>query len=59
MSYYTGVLFEVYADQVGFPIASGGRYDRLLRKFGKDTGATGFAIRLDRLLEALGEFEKS
>ena len=57
MSYYTGVLFEAYADQVGFPIASGGRYDRLLSQFGKDTGATGFAIRLDRLLEALGDFE--
>lgn len=57
MSYYTGILFEVYAGQVGFPIASGGRYDRLLKKFGKETGATGFAIRLDRLLEALGKIE--
>lgn len=57
MSYYTGTVFEVYADQVGFPIASGGRYDQLLEKFGKNTGATGFAIRLDRLLEALGKIE--
>ncbi|MCQ6275700.1 ATP phosphoribosyltransferase regulatory subunit [Bacillus sp. V3B] len=55
MSYYTGTLFEVYADQVGFAIASGGRYDQLLEKFGKDKDATGFAIRLDRLLEALGK----
>jgi ATP phosphoribosyltransferase regulatory subunit len=53
MSYYTGILFEVYAENVGFPIGNGGRYDLLLQKFGKDTGATGFAIRLDRLLEAL------
>ncbi|MBG9542361.1 ATP phosphoribosyltransferase regulatory subunit [Cytobacillus firmus] len=53
MSYYTGILFEVYAGNVGFPIGNGGRYDLLLQKFGKDTGATGFAIRLDRLLEAL------
>lgn len=58
MSYYTGILFEVYADQVGFPIASGGRYDLLLRQFGKDTGATGFAIRLDRLIEAIGTIEE-
>ncbi|WP_338449383.1 ATP phosphoribosyltransferase regulatory subunit [Niallia oryzisoli] len=57
MSYYTGILFEAYADQVGFPIASGGRYDHLLSKFGKDTGATGFAIRLDRLIEALGTIQ--
>ncbi|CAM3903597.1 ATP phosphoribosyltransferase regulatory subunit [Mesobacillus zeae] len=55
MSYYTGIVFEIYAGQVGFPIGSGGRYDGLLRKFGKITGATGFAIRLDSLLEALGE----
>jgi len=57
MSYYTGIVFEVYADQVGFPIASGGRYDLLLKQFGKDRGATGFAIHLDRLLEALGKIE--
>lgn len=57
MSYYTGILFEVYAGKVGFPIASGGRYDQLLQKFGKETGATGFAIRIDRLLEALEDEE--
>ncbi|MEH7342685.1 ATP phosphoribosyltransferase regulatory subunit [Bacillus sp. JJ1532] len=57
MSYYTGILFEVYAGNVGFPIASGGRYDQLLQKFGKATGATGFAIRIDRLLEALKDEE--
>ncbi|WP_260631254.1 ATP phosphoribosyltransferase regulatory subunit [Bacillus sp. S/N-304-OC-R1] len=59
MSYYTGILFEVYAGNVGFPIANGGRYDLLLQKFGKITGATGFAIRLDRLLEALNDEEVS
>lgn len=58
MSYYTGILFEVYADQVGFPIGNGGRYNLLLEKFGKTTGATGFGLRLDRLLEALGELKK-
>lgn len=58
MSYYTGILFEVYAGKVGFPIGNGGRYDRLLEKFGKSTGATGFAIRLDRLLESLGSLGK-
>lgn len=58
MSYYTGILFEVYADQVGFPIGSGGRYNLLLERFGKSTVATGFALRLDRLLEALGPLKK-
>ncbi|MEH7107767.1 ATP phosphoribosyltransferase regulatory subunit, partial [Bacillus sp. JJ1764] len=54
MSYYTGILFEVYAGSVGFPIGNGGRYS-LLEKFGKKASATGFAIRMDMLLEALGD----
>lgn len=58
MSYYTGILFELYAGKVGFPLGSGGRYNQLLEKFGKDTGATGFAVRVDRLLEALGQLEE-
>jgi ATP phosphoribosyltransferase regulatory subunit len=57
MSYYTGVLFEVYAGRVGFTIGNGGRYG-LLEKFGKKASATGFAVRLDRLLEALGSPEE-
>ncbi len=30
----------------------------LLEKFGKQTGATGFAVRVDRLLQALGKLEQ-
>lgn len=55
LGYYTGILFEVYADKIGFPIGSGGRYDKLFEKFGKPSGATGFALRLDRLVESLGQ----
>lgn len=54
MSYYTGVLFEGHAQNLGFSLCSGGRYDQLLEKFNRPTAATGFAIRLDRLIEALG-----
>jgi ATP phosphoribosyltransferase regulatory subunit len=57
MSYYTGILFEVYAENVGFPLGNGGRYDELLEKFARKAPATGFGIRLDRLIEALGEME--
>jgi ATP phosphoribosyltransferase regulatory subunit len=53
MSYYSGILFEVFAGNVGFPIGNGGRYS-LIEKFGKKASATGFALRMDRLLEALG-----
>ncbi|MCZ0754367.1 ATP phosphoribosyltransferase regulatory subunit [Anoxybacillus sp. J5B_2022] len=57
MSYYTGILFEVYADGVGFPLGNGGRYDELLEKFSCKAPATGFSIRLDRLIEALQEMD--
>ncbi|MED4204550.1 ATP phosphoribosyltransferase regulatory subunit [Neobacillus mesonae] len=56
MSYYSGILYEVYAGNVGFPIGNGGRYS-LIEKFGKNASATGFAVRLDMLLEALGSIQ--
>ncbi|WP_190284947.1 ATP phosphoribosyltransferase regulatory subunit [Bacillus sp. S3] len=56
MSYYSGILFEAYAGKVGFPIGNGGRYS-LIEKFGKTANATGFAIRVDMLLEALGDLQ--
>ena len=40
------------------PIGNGGRYG-LLEKFGKKASATGFAVRLDHLLEALGGLEET
>lgn len=49
--YYTGILFEGYADKLGFPICSGGRYDHLLEQFGRPAPATGFALKMDRILE--------
>lgn len=56
MSYYSGILFEAYAGNVGFPLGNGGRYS-LMEKFGKAASATGFAVRIDMLLEALGSSE--
>lgn len=51
--YYTGVRYRVYADGVGFPLGGGGRYDRLLARFGEDRPAVGFSFGLDRVLRAL------
>jgi len=51
--YYTGAVYEAYAAGLGFTIANGGRYDNLLKRFGKGMPATGFAIYLERLLSAL------
>jgi ATP phosphoribosyltransferase regulatory subunit len=51
--YYTGAVYEAYSPELGFTIASGGRYDNLLRGFGEPSPATGFAISLERLLALL------
>lgn len=53
--YYTGAVFEIYIKGLGFPVGSGGRYDGLLVKFGKNLPAAGFAIGLERLHIALNE----
>ena len=55
--YYTGAVYEVYAAGLGFTVANGGRYDNLLRRFGRELPATGFAIYLERLLSVLSEEE--
>ncbi|REE66409.1 ATP phosphoribosyltransferase regulatory subunit [Paenibacillus taihuensis] len=52
--YYTGMTFEGYAADLGFPVASGGRYDNLLQQFGRPAPATGFAIKTTRILELIG-----
>ncbi|MBQ7432084.1 MAG: ATP phosphoribosyltransferase regulatory subunit [Lachnospiraceae bacterium] len=51
--YYTGIIFNAYTYDTGAPIAAGGRYDRLIRQYGKDTASIGFGIRLDSLLTAM------
>ena len=51
--YYTGIVFEGYSECLGFPICGGGRYDKLLGNFGNSNPATGFAIGVERVLEAL------
>ena len=52
-AYYTGTMFHAYAQGTGGAIASGGRYDELLARFGCDMPAAGFAVDLDRTGEAL------
>ncbi len=52
-NYYTGVIFKAYTYGVGNAVVKGGRYDNLLRQFGKDAPAIGFVIVIDDILEAL------
>ena len=53
LDYYTGILFEGFVEGVGVSVLSGGRYDSLLEKFGRDLPACGFSVKLDYLLESL------
>jgi ATP phosphoribosyltransferase regulatory subunit len=50
--YYTGIVFEGHTPALGFALLGGGRYDRLLDGFGLPYPATGFAVRVDRVLAA-------
>lgn len=53
-NYYTGPLFHVLAFGPGEPIASGGRYDTLLPRFGlPNTPSAGFAVDINNLSWAL------
>ena len=52
-SYYTGMVFEAYTPELGFPLCGGGRYDNLLADFGHPCPATGFALGIERVLLAL------
>ena len=51
--YYTGIIFAGYTFGSGEPIVKGGRYDRLLTYFGKNSASIGFAFVVDQLLAAL------
>ncbi len=50
--YYTGIVFEGYTAALGVPLLGGGRYDGLLERFGAPSPATGFAVRVERVLAA-------
>ncbi len=45
--YYNGIIFQGYVKKVPHSVLSGGRYDRLVKKLGKNgVGGMGFAIYL-------------
>jgi ATP phosphoribosyltransferase regulatory subunit len=52
-SYYSGLIFEVYCPKITELIGSGGRYDGLIKEFGLDVPATGFALDIDLLHKSL------
>lgn len=57
MTYYSGIIFRGFIDGLPGKVISGGRYDKLMRKMGRSSGAIGFAVYLDQL-ERLDACEK-
>ncbi len=53
MDYYTGIMFRGYCGGAGAAILSGGRYNALCAKFGKDMPAGGFGIDVESVAESL------
>ena len=55
MDYYNGIIFQGFLPGIPFPALSGGRYDNLPRKMGKQVGAIGFALYMGRLEQYFGQ----
>ncbi len=49
-NYYTGITFEIISPDASSPLLIGGRYDSLVKKYGYDAPATGFAIDMEELM---------
>jgi len=59
LSYYTGAIFEVKANDVQIgSISGGGRYDDLTGTFGvKDLSGVGISLGIDRIFDVMEELE--
>ncbi len=55
MNYYGGIVFRGFVDGIPEGILSGGRYDKLMEKMGRRSGAIGFAVYLDMLERLSGD----
>lgn len=49
MSYYNGIVFRGFVPRVHTRVLSGGQYDLLVARMGKQGGAVGFAVYLDQM----------
>jgi len=56
--YYTGMVFDLFVQGVGYEIGGGGRYDQLIGRFGVDRPSTGFALSATPLLQWLARREE-
>ncbi len=58
LGYYSGAILEVYDPALGHVLGGGGRYDRLMRRFGLDLPAAGFALYIERVHTAQMEEQR-
>lgn len=58
MNYYNGIVFKGFVMGAPTAVLSGGRYDKLMKKLGKKSGAIGFALYHDRLKYLMGSVKK-
>jgi ATP phosphoribosyltransferase regulatory subunit len=58
MDYYSGIIFQGFAGNVGKPIVMGGRYDKLADQFNASIPAIGFACDVNALLESTENQQK-
>ena len=49
MNYYNGLVFQGFINGVPKSVLSGGRYDKLINRFGIEASAAGFAVSIDLL----------
>ncbi|HOJ47858.1 MAG TPA: ATP phosphoribosyltransferase regulatory subunit [Bacillota bacterium] len=56
--YYNGIVFQGYLPNIPRAVLSGGRYDNLMRRFGKQRNAIGFALYLGELERFFSEPEE-
>lgn len=49
--YYTSVIIKGYLEGYGEEVLSGGRYDKLIKDFGYDVPAVGFAVNVDAVTD--------
>jgi ATP phosphoribosyltransferase regulatory subunit len=57
-TYYTGLVFRAYTQGVGSPIASGGRYDHLLERFGTPCPSIGFSLMIRKIDRLAGQQDR-
>jgi ATP phosphoribosyltransferase regulatory subunit len=55
--YYTGMRVSAFIAGAGAPVLRGGRYNRLVERYGRKADATGFAVDIEAMAQAESEAE--